>query len=141
LPSSVNIAEVSRVAISGHVFSKIFHKKVDSPVNKQVQVEHPVVNPYLNKDKDQAFETIHSDFDEFLKLINKSEYKAVDQLMQTPSKNLILSLLLNSDVHREALIKVLDQAFVDHDVTIDQFGGILPNQRIVQCACRHHQAS
>jgi hypothetical protein len=57
--------------------------------------------------------------------------------MQTPSKISILSLLLNSDVHIEALMMVLDQAFVDHDVTIDQFRGILPNRRVVQCACRH----
>jgi hypothetical protein len=29
----------------------VSQKKVDAPVNKQVQVEHPVVNPDLNKDK------------------------------------------------------------------------------------------
>ena len=47
--------------------------------------------------------------------------------MQTPSKIYMLSLLLNSDAHREALMKVLDQDFVDHDVTIGQFGGIVGN--------------
>ena len=47
--------------------------------------------------------------------------------MQTPSKISMLSLLLNSDAHREALMRVLDQAFVDHDVTTDQFGGIVAN--------------
>jgi hypothetical protein len=85
------------------------------------------VNPGLDKGKDQANETISSDSDEVLKLIKKSEYKVIDQLMQTLSKNLILSLLLNSEVHKEALMKVLDQAFVDHDVTIDKFGGIVGN--------------
>ncbi|XP_058747178.1 uncharacterized protein LOC131620188, partial [Vicia villosa] len=54
-------------------------------------------------------------------------YKIVDQLMQTPSKISILSLLLNSEAHREALMKVLDQAFVDHDVTVDHFDGIIAN--------------
>jgi hypothetical protein len=81
------------------------------------------VNPSL----DHANETISSDFDEVLKLIKKSEYKVIDQLLQTPSKISILSLLLNSEVHREALMKVLDQAFVDQDVTADQFGGIVSN--------------
>ncbi|XP_058741829.1 uncharacterized protein LOC131614229, partial [Vicia villosa] len=55
------------------------------------------------------------------------KYKIVDQLMQTPSKISILSLLLNSEAHREALMKVLDQAFVDHDVTVDRFDGIIAN--------------
>jgi len=47
--------------------------------------------------------------------------------MQTPSKIAILSLLLNSEAHRNALMKVLNQAFVNHDVTIGQFDGIVGN--------------
>jgi hypothetical protein len=34
---------------------------------------------------------------------------------------------MNSDAHREALMKVLDQAYVDHDVTLGQFGSIVGN--------------
>lgn len=45
---------------------------------------------------------------EFLKLIRKSDYKVVDQLQQTPSKISILSLLLNFEAHREALLKELN---------------------------------
>ena len=70
---------------------------------------------------------MNDDTDENLKLIKKSEYKVIDQLLQTPSKIFILSLLMNSDTHKEELMKVLDQAFVDHDVTIDQFSGIVGN--------------
>ncbi|PNX61719.1 receptor-like kinase, partial [Trifolium pratense] len=91
-------------------------------------MENPVVNLELNKGIGQSSgASANSDFDEVLKLIKKSEYKVVDQLMQTPSKISVLSLLLNSDAHREALMRVMDQAFVDHDVTIDQFGGIVGN--------------
>jgi hypothetical protein len=118
LPPSVNIAEVSRVTRSGRVFPTVSQKKADASVDQQVQVDFPMVNPGLDKGKDQANETISSDSNEVLKLIKRSEYKVIDQLMQTPSKISILSLLLNSEVHREALMKVLDQAFVDHDVTI-----------------------
>jgi hypothetical protein len=127
LPPSVNIAEVSRVTRSGRVFPTVSQKKADASVDQQVQVDFPIVNPGLDKGKDQANETISSDSNEVLKLIKRSEYKVIDQLMQTPSKISILSLLLNSEVHREALMKVLDQAFVDHDVTIDRFGGIVGN--------------
>jgi hypothetical protein len=123
LPTSINIAEVSRVTRSGRVFPAVSQKKNDASTSQPVQVEPPIVNPSL----DHANETISSDFDEVLKLIKKSEYKVIDQLLQTPSKISILSLLLNSEVHREALMKVLDQAFVDQDVTADQFGGIVSN--------------
>ncbi|KAI5396067.1 hypothetical protein KIW84_062311 [Lathyrus oleraceus] len=36
-------------------------------------------------------------------------------------------MLLNSEPHREALQKVLDVAYVDHDVTIEQFDSIVAN--------------
>jgi hypothetical protein len=39
----------------------------------------------------------------------------------------VLSLLLNSEPHREALQKLLDVAYVDHDVTIEQFDSIVAN--------------
>ena len=90
--------------------------------------EVPVGNPNLNDGIGQSSGTsINPDFDEVLKLIKKSEYKVVDQLMPTLSKISMLYVLLNSDAHREALMRVLDQAFVDHDVTTDQFGGIVAN--------------
>src|ERR1043165_9763848 len=91
----------------------------------------PVGNPNINVGPPDGT-NVNSDFDEILKLIKKSEYRVVDQLMQSPSKILILSLLLNSEAHREALMKVLDQAYVDHDVTTDQFGGIIGNNSLQQ---------
>ncbi|KAI5436231.1 hypothetical protein KIW84_022630 [Lathyrus oleraceus] len=36
-------------------------------------------------------------------------------------------MLMNSEPHREALQKVLDVAYVDHDVTIEQFDSIVVN--------------
>lgn len=62
-----------------------------------------------------------------LKLIKKSDFNMVDQLFHTPSKIFVLSLLMSSKAHREALQKVLEQAYVDHDVTVDQFDGIVSN--------------
>ena len=38
-----------------------------------------------------------------------------------------MSLLVNLDAHREALMKVLNQVYVDHDVTLGQFGSIVGN--------------
>ena len=39
----------------------------------------------------------------------------------------MLSLLLSSEAHREALQKVLEQAFVEPDVTVNQFDSIIAN--------------
>jgi hypothetical protein len=62
-----------------------------------------------------------------LRLIKKSDYEVVDQLMQTPSNISMMSLLLNSEAHRGALMKVLEQAYVDRDVTVGQFDEIVGN--------------
>ncbi|KAI5438115.1 hypothetical protein KIW84_024019 [Lathyrus oleraceus] len=51
----------------------------------------------------------------------------VEQLLQTPSMISVLSLLMNSEAHREVLERVLEQAYVEHDVTMDQFDHIVAN--------------
>lgn len=43
------------------------------------------------------------DQDEGLKLIKKSDFNVVDQLLHTPSKIYVLSLLVSSKAHRESL--------------------------------------
>ncbi|XP_050887601.1 uncharacterized protein LOC127092752 [Lathyrus oleraceus] len=65
-----------------------------------------------------------SEFDaeaeEFLRIIKKSEYKLVDHLQQTLSKFSILSLLLSSEGHRDALLKILKRAYVPQEITVNQ---------------------
>ncbi|XP_050915893.1 uncharacterized protein LOC127130986 [Lathyrus oleraceus] len=65
-----------------------------------------------------------SEFDaeaeEFLRIIKKFEYKLVDHLQQTPSKISILSLLLSSEGHRDALLKILRRAYVPQEITVNQ---------------------
>lgn len=51
----------------------------------------------------------------------------VDQLHQTPLKISILSLLLNSKAHREALMKVPTQERVAQRIIVDQFNGVVSN--------------
>jgi hypothetical protein len=52
----------------------------------------------------------------FLKLIKHSEYCIIDQLKKTPAKISILSLKLNSEPHRNALQKVLNEVYVPQDI-------------------------
>ena len=53
---------------------------------------------------------------EFLKLIKHSEYCIVDQLKKTPARISLMSLILSSEPHRNALQKVLNEAYVPQDI-------------------------
>ncbi|KAI5400278.1 hypothetical protein KIW84_065262 [Lathyrus oleraceus] len=101
--------------------------KEESIVGKKVEV--PVVDPVgCSKDKSGESSNLKTnDDDEVLRLIKRSEFNVVEQLLQTPSKISMLSLLMNSEAHREALQRVLEQAFVEHDVIVDQFDHIVAN--------------
>ncbi|KAI5431301.1 hypothetical protein KIW84_035467 [Lathyrus oleraceus] len=139
LPSTfvVNIADVSGLTRSGRVFSApkphVASDSAERPVETAVNVPNPA--PVAKPSSVQKTPTssvgpsgiVNEECDEMLTLIKKSEYNVVDQLLQTPSKISVLSLLLNSEPHREALQKVLDLAYVDHDVTIEQFDSIVAN--------------
>lgn len=67
------------------------------------------------------------DDDEVLRLIKRSKINMVEQLLHTPSKIFMTSLLMNSEAHREALHKLLEPAYVTHDVSMDQFDRIIAN--------------
>ena len=119
-----NIVSNSKVLRNGRVIPTLFSKKVNDPVVEQVTVNGPGTKKEIGQPSGTDKDANH---DEILKLIQKSEYKVVDQLLQTPSKISILSLLLNLEAHREALMKVLDQAFVEKDVTVNQLDSIVGN--------------
>ncbi|XP_050909462.1 uncharacterized protein LOC127123273 [Lathyrus oleraceus] len=120
LASVTNIAANSRMTHSGRVFAP--------PVipSRNVEKDPVVVVPVTREAEGQTSNsTLDKETDELLRIIKLSDYKVVDQLLQTPSKISILSLLLNSAVHREALLKVLDQAFVEQDITAEQFNNVV----------------
>jgi hypothetical protein len=117
LTSVSNVTDSRRILRSGRVIQGAVPQKSNVPTVEKV----PVCVP------SKPFEREYEDSDEMMKLIKRSEYKIVDQLLQTPSKISMLSLLMNFDAYREALMKVLDQAYVVKDVTLGQFGGIVGN--------------
>ncbi|KAI5407094.1 hypothetical protein KIW84_053376 [Lathyrus oleraceus] len=86
--SVVSIADVTKVTRSGCVFGSVFPKdKEESTVSKKVEV--PVVDP-VSASKGQSGESGNlkaNDDDEVLRLIKKSDFNVVEQLLQTPLKN------------------------------------------------------
>ena len=92
-------AGVSGVTRSGRIFASAAPKRIeDASVGKQTQVETLFVQSGQSSGVNQK-----SDQDEVLKLTKRSEFNKVDQLLHTPSKIYVLSLLMNSEAHQEAL--------------------------------------
>ncbi|XP_050878617.1 uncharacterized protein LOC127082421 [Lathyrus oleraceus] len=71
--------------------------------------------------------TPSNEVDEFLRIIKKSDYRVVDQLNQTPSKISMLSLLMCSEAHRDALVKFLRTTHVPQEISVCQFEGVVNN--------------
>ncbi|XP_039057447.1 uncharacterized protein LOC120200765 [Hibiscus syriacus] len=64
---------------------------------------------------------------EFLKFLKHSEYSIVEQLHKLPSRISILALLLSSEAHQDALLKVLNQTFVPKDVPVEKIDRLVTN--------------
>ena len=69
-------------------------------------------------------ETTDDDAFEFLKFIQQSEYKVVDQLNRMPARVSLLELLMHSTAHRK-LLMILNRAQVEQDISLDKFEGIV----------------
>jgi hypothetical protein len=70
-------------------------------VDQELEVNKPVTEEESN---------------EFLKLIKHNEYCIVYQLKKTPIRISLMALILNSDPHRNALQKVLNEAYVPQNI-------------------------
>ena len=98
---------------SGRLFAPVVWRDVDAG-KKVVENDEP-----KKATGETSGATLEKEVDDILKIIKMSDYRIVDQLLQTPSKISILPLLMNSSAHRESLMRVLDQAFVESDLSID----------------------
>ncbi|XP_070040406.1 uncharacterized protein [Nicotiana tomentosiformis] len=57
--------------------------------------------------------------EEFLKKIKMQDYSIVEQLRKTPTQISLLSLLIHSDEHRKALMKILNEAHIPNKITVN----------------------
>ncbi|KAJ9147619.1 hypothetical protein P3X46_029756 [Hevea brasiliensis] len=91
-------------------------KMGESPKNIEEEVEKTgEVEPAGHKEEEELL----------LQIMKQSEYDVVEQLRKTPARISLLSLILSLEVHRQALQRVLDQAFVNPDITPGQFEKIV----------------
>ncbi|XP_017604480.1 uncharacterized protein LOC108451286 [Gossypium arboreum] len=62
-----------------------------------------------------------------LKFLKHSEYSVVDQLHKQPTRTSILTLLQNSEAHRNALMKVLNETYVAEDISVKKLDRLVNN--------------
>ncbi|XP_017644578.1 uncharacterized protein LOC108485258 [Gossypium arboreum] len=64
---------------------------------------------------------------EFLKCLKHSEYSVVEQLRKQLARISVLALLLSLEVHREALMKVLNETYVTNDISVNKLDQLVSN--------------
>ncbi|KAA3451253.1 hypothetical protein EPI10_034474 [Gossypium australe] len=64
---------------------------------------------------------------EFLKFLKYSEYSVVEQLHKQLARISVLALLLSSNVHRNALMKVLNETYMANDISVNKLDRLIDN--------------
>ena len=81
-----------------------------------------------NKGKESLNEPVtKTEANEFLKFIKHNKYSIVEQLHKLLAKISLLALMLHFEPHREAMLKVLKQAYVPHNAPIDKIDRLMGN--------------
>ncbi|XP_052883508.1 uncharacterized protein LOC108451283 [Gossypium arboreum] len=83
---------------------------------KTVRFESPINKPVTEKEAR-----------EFLKFLKHSEYSVVEQLHKQPARISVLALLLSSETHRSALMKVLNETYVTNDISVNKLDRLVNN--------------
>ena len=117
-----NITSTSGVTHSGRIFTApdpLVRSKDAKGKAKVVIEETEKVSPAPDEDvPDERFVEKEGDFggkkvsmeeaNEFLRIIQQSEFKVIEQLNKTPARVSLLELLMSSEPHRALLVKVLN---------------------------------
>ncbi|XP_012453460.2 uncharacterized protein LOC105775497 [Gossypium raimondii] len=110
---------------SGKCYDPV-NTKVDTTKGKALAVEQDRtktarIESHVNKlvTEDEARE--------FLKFLKHSEYSVVEQLHKQPARISVLELLLSSETHRNALIKVLNETYVANDISVNKLDRLVNN--------------
>ncbi|XP_040964610.1 uncharacterized protein [Gossypium hirsutum] len=119
-----DVSEVGHFTRSGRCYSPETvepKKKVAGPSQKGKAPMYEVEDDVETQLEQEVKKAVNEEeAHEFLKFINHSEYSVVEQLNKQPARISILSLLLNSEPHRNALLKVLNQAYVANNVSVEK---------------------
>ncbi|KAE8694017.1 hypothetical protein F3Y22_tig00110788pilonHSYRG00276 [Hibiscus syriacus] len=115
------VDEVGHMTRSGRCYHKEPEKKIavekGKSIDVQIREDEPIVNEPVTENEAM----------EFLKFLKHSEYSIVEQLHKLLARISVLSLLLSSEAHRNALLKVLNQTFVSKEIPTEKLDRLVAN--------------
>ncbi|KAK5834914.1 hypothetical protein PVK06_010594 [Gossypium arboreum] len=122
-----NVGEVGHFTRSGRCYSKEIKKNSDLKQKGKASM-HVTDDEHETAPEQEAKNPVdEEEAQEFLKFIKHSEYNMVEQLSKQPARISVLSLLLNSELHRNTLLKVLNQAYVANNVSVEKLARWMNN--------------
>ncbi|XP_009626866.1 uncharacterized protein [Nicotiana tomentosiformis] len=98
------VNETGGMTRSGRCFTMEELRKAKHFKDSQIRVKKPVTE---------------EEVEEFLKNMKVQDYSIVEQLRKTPTQISLLSLLIHSDDHCKALMKILNEAYVPDKITVN----------------------
>ena len=121
-----DIAGTEGMTRSGRCYAPInsgTREKESSAANEGTKIAAP-----KRKDKEPINEPVtEEEADEFLKFIKHNEYSIVEQLHKLPTKISLLALMMNSELHRKTVLKVLKQGYVSYNASIEKIDRLVGN--------------
>ncbi|XP_058774480.1 uncharacterized protein LOC131648768 [Vicia villosa] len=108
-----NVVGIGRMTRSGRIFNPPQNTRDDNAEALAQAKGKKVVEDTVDQGQSSnSEETVAKEMEEFLKIIKKSEYKV---------------LLLCSEIHRNALLRLLSTAFVPPEISVNQLEGVVSN--------------
>ncbi|XP_052728311.1 uncharacterized protein LOC108320289 [Vigna angularis] len=133
-PVVKNISSIGGMTRSGRIFTPpnltgrgASNNETPMDANTKEHLKGKGVQVEETSDKADKKEISEEEACEFLKFIQQSEYKVVEQLNRMPARVSLLELLMHSTSHRKLLMKVLSEAHVEHGISLNKFEGIVGN--------------
>ncbi|XP_052736650.1 uncharacterized protein LOC128197859 [Vigna angularis] len=133
-PVVENISGIGGMTRSGRIFTpsnltgrEASNNETPMDENTKEHLKGKGVQVEETSDKADKKEISEEEACEFLKFIQQSEYKVVEQLKRMPARISLLELLMHSTSHRKLLMKVLSEAHVEHGISLNKFEGIVGN--------------
>ncbi|XP_040934541.1 uncharacterized protein [Gossypium hirsutum] len=108
-------------------------RRYDTPNTKFEHVKRKSLAIEQKKEKPAGLEptvnesVTEKEVKEFLKFLKHSEYSVMEQLHKQPARISILALLLSSETHPSALMKVLNETYVANDISVNKLNLLVNN--------------
>ena len=92
-------------------------RQLDIKITPEEEQEIIAETPTENPEPEVKEPVIEIEPDELWRKVQAKEYSVINHLNKTPAQISILSVLQNSEAHKNALMKVLREAYVSNNIT------------------------